>query len=176
MITANAGREEVISEIETQMQDLKAMVQNLSADQINTIPYKNSWTAAQLLVHVSKSTKAVAGAMEALAEIAGRDPGEKINGLRAALLDFSTSLKAPGFIVLEEGVYKKEDILGNLAQSINALKKAVVSADLKGLVKDFPLGDVTKLELLHFALYHTQRHLHQMQKISAALSFESQKQ
>ena len=31
-------------------------------------------------------------------------------------------------------------------------------------------GEITKLELLHFVLYHTQRHIHQLKKILAAIS------
>ena len=56
-----------------------------------------------------------------------------------------------------------------LKLAFNKLKENERKTDLTSLVEGLPLGPITKLEILHFSLYHTQRHLHQMKKIVAAL-------
>jgi len=37
------------------------------------------------------------------------------------------------------------------------------------VITGLPLGDVTKLEITHFMLYHLQRHLMQMRRITGVL-------
>ena len=78
-------------------------------------------------------------------------------------------MKSPDFIVPEEGPYEKQAITEELTNALMHLKESSVNANLSDLVKGLPLGDITKLEILHFVLYHTQRHRHQMNKICDAL-------
>ena len=100
---------------------------------------------------------------------AERDPGERIAGLRKAFLDFSSKMKSPDFIIPEEGPYEKQAVINELKASFELLKENTNKANLIELLQGLPLGEITKLELLHFVLYHTQRHLHQMKKITGEL-------
>ena len=104
------------------------------------------------------------------AKPAERYPGEKIAGLKKAFLNFSTKMKAPEFVVPEAGPYEKQAAMDELNNSLKVLKEDSGKANLNELVEGLPLGPTTKLELLHFCLYHTQRHLHQMEKIAEALN------
>ena len=169
MTTASAGKKEVLVQIENVLKDVHKTVLHLTAEEMNTVPYKDSWTAAQVLVHLSKSANDLGQAMLAPAELTSRDPGERIAKFRRIFLDFNTKINAPEFIIPEEGLHRKESVLRNLDQSYEAFNKATALTDLREEVKGLPLGDVTKLELLHFVLYHTQRHLHQLQKICDAV-------
>ena len=108
-------------------------------------------------------------AMQMNAKPAERDPGERITQLKNIFLDFSKKLTQPEFIVPEEKVYEKHSSIDELSQSFNQFKEAAGNANLNGLVEGLPLGPITKLEIIHFVLYHTQRHLHQMKNICAAL-------
>lgn len=69
----------------------------------------------------------------------------------------------------EERNYIRDEIVTALVNSIDALKKDRAAQNLLEVVKMKIFGDVTKLELLHFVLYHTQRHVHQLKKILEAL-------
>jgi len=73
------------------------------------------------------------------------------------------------FILPAEGPFTKEEVIADLISSFNAFRHHATLANIDDLVEGLPLGDVTKLELLHFILYHTQRYLHQLNKISEAL-------
>ena len=135
-------------------------------DKVNTILYEGSWTAPQLLRHVTKSINGMTKALHMDAKPAERNPGERIEELKKVFLDFSIKLTQPEFIVPEEMIYKKQASIEELNKSFNRFKE---SANLYELVEGLPLGPITKLEIIHFVLYHTQRHLHQMKKICEAL-------
>ena len=168
-ITETSDKNELLTAIDDVVSELQGLMSSLNENEINTIPYKDSWTAGQLFRHVTKSTNGMSKAMDMKTKPAGRDPGEKIPMLRNAFLDFSKKMKSPDFIIPEEGPYEKLSTIEKLNKSFGHLKESSSHANLADMVENLPLGAVTKLEILHFVLYHTQRHLHQMKKIVAAL-------
>ncbi|MEO6221498.1 MAG: hypothetical protein ABIO81_13780 [Ginsengibacter sp.] len=78
-------------------------------------------------------------------------------------------MKSPDTIVPDDGPFEIISVTDALQKSFNALKENSTQAKLDEIVKGLPLGEITKLELLHFVLYHTSRHVHQMRKIKEAL-------
>jgi hypothetical protein len=154
--------------------DTVSAISNLMAavdeERINTIPFDGSWTAPQLLRHVSKSMQGMAKAMQMEAKPANRNPEERIEGLKNVFLDFSRKLTQPDFLIPENQVYKKQPAIDELKKSFNEFKANASRANLNELVEGLPLGPITKLEIIHFVLYHTQRHLHQMKNICAVLN------
>jgi len=168
-ITETSDKTELLSAIDEVVSQLQGLMSTLDENRINTIPYKDSWTAGQLFRHVTKSTNAMSKAMSMESKPAGRDPGEKIAMLKKTFLDFSEKLKSPDFIVPEPGPYEKQTSIEKLNKSLRHLKESAGNANLTDMVDNLPLGAITKLEILHFVLYHTQRHLHQMKKICDAL-------
>jgi DinB superfamily len=169
MITDTLDKTELLMEIEEALSQMLGLMSSLDENKINVIPYKDSWTAGQLFRHVTKSNNAMSKAMRMESKPAERDPGEKIPELRKTFLDFSTKMKSPEFIVPEEGPYEKRASIEALSQSFEKLKESTNHATLTDMADGLPLGAITKLEVLHFVLYHTQRHLHQMKKICDAL-------
>jgi hypothetical protein len=164
-----SGKDELLTAIREAVSQLQALMASLEPGQVNRIPYPASWTAGQLLRHVSKSIEAMGKAMGLAAKPAARDAGQKIAELRKTFLDFSHPLKSPDFILPENGPYEKGAILEELEESFQQLEENTRQATLTHLVEGLPLGAVTKLEILHFVLYHTQRHVHQMKRIGDAL-------
>ena len=172
MITETSSKNDLFSEIDKALSELISLMTSLNENQINSVPYTNSWTAAQLLRHVTKSTNGMAKAMLMESEPAIRKPGEKIFNLKKTFLDFSSTMKSPDFIVPEAGPYEKQTVINDLNKSFQQFKEVAIEANLNDIVKGLPLGEITKLEILHFVLYHTQRHLHQMKKIYKALKMK----
>jgi phage-related protein len=169
MITDTLNKNELLTSIGEPVAQLIGLMSSLEESKINTVPYKDSWTAGQLLRHVTKSINGMAKAMHAKSKPAERDPGEKIPQLKKAFLDFANKMKSPDFIVPEEGPYEKQATIEELNRSFEHLKEGTTNADLTDMADNLPLGAITKLEILHFVLYHTQRHVHQMKKICDAL-------
>jgi len=160
---------DLLDQIDETVSELIELMSLLDEDDVNTIPYQDSWTAGQLFEHITKSTESLARAMQKEGTPTERDPGEHIDNLKRIFLDFSTKLKSPDFIVPLEGLYEKSVSIQKLGSSFQHLRDSARSADLTVVIKGTPLGDSTKWEILHFVLYHTQRHLHQMKKIYDAL-------
>jgi DinB superfamily len=170
MITETSNKSELLTAVDEAVSQMQGLMLPLDENQVNSVPYEDSWTPGQLFRHVSKSIGGMAKAMQMEAKPAERDPGEKIAGLKKTFLDFSTKMKSPDFVVPEDGPYEKKAAMEELNNSLELLKENTGKANLNELVEGLPLGPTTKLELLHFCLYHTQRHLHQMEKIAEALN------
>lgn len=169
MITATSTKEEILTAIGEAVSDMGGLMESLDESQVNTVPYEGSWTAGQLFSHVTKSINGLAGALLKESAIAERDAGEKIAGLKATFLNFSNKFNAPDFIVPGDGPFQKQSSIDDLNSSFGLLKENAGKANLNELLTGLPMGELTKLELLHFVLYHTQRHLHQMKRITDAL-------
>jgi phage-related protein len=169
MATETSDTSEILSATSDAISKLTDLMLAVDEDKINTVPYNGSWTAPQLLRHVTKSINGMTRAMQTDAKPAGRNPGERIEQLKKIFLDFSKKLTQPEFIVPEEQIYEKQSAVDELNTSFNRFKESAVAANLDDLIEGLPFGPVTKFEIIHFVLYHTQRHLHQMKKICDAL-------
>jgi len=169
MATEKEDKNEVIAAIGSAVSELAGLMSSVEKDKVNIIPYEGSWTAPQLLRHVTKSISGMAKAMHMDAKPANRDPGERIEELKTVFMDFSKKMNSPEFIVPEDKMYEKQTSIDDLNQSFDQFEENTKTTNLNELVEGLPLGPVTKLELIHFTLFHTQRHLNQMKKICNAL-------
>jgi len=169
MATTTLDKNEIFTPIAEAVAQLNDLLLSVDENKINTIPYEGSWTAPQLLTHVTKSINGMADAILMAAQPAERDPGERIEQLKTIFLDFSKKLNSPQFIIPEEGTYERQPTIDKLNKSFNLFNENANNANLNELVEGLPLGPITKLEIIHFVLFHTQRHLHQMKKICEAL-------
>ncbi len=145
--------------------DLVDLIKSTNEASLNLVPFEGSWTAAQLVRHVTKSNKAIAQGMEMDGTPAQRDPGEGVEKIKKMFLDFESKYQSPEFIVPENIHFERERIITALQKSIEQLEKARDKAELTEMINLPIFGEVTKLELLYFVLYHTQRHNHQLRKI-----------
>ncbi len=148
---------------------LLTLISQLDETELNTIPFKDSWTAAQLASHVTKSNKGMAQALEMEGMPANRDPAQGMERLKKMFLDFTVKYKSPDFILPAEKTYQKEQVLPDLQHSISKLSEIRSRVNLAEMINVPIFGETTKLELLYFVLYHTQRHLHQLNNILKSL-------
>ena len=169
MITETSTKEELLTAIDEAILQLQTLLSQLNEDKLNAIPYEGSWTAAQLLQHVTKSIDFMAKAMLDAPKPADRNPGEKIAHLKNIFLDLSNKMNSPDFIFPDTIPSTKQASSDALSKTFEQFKASVHQADLNDIVDGLPFGSTTKLEILHFVLYHTQRHLQQMQNICASL-------
>jgi len=169
MATEALDTTEILAATSDAISQITDLMSAVDEDKVNTVPYEGSWTTPQLLRHVTKSINGMTRAMQMEAKPAKRDPSERIDELKKIFLDFSKKLTQPDFIVPEERIYEKQSSIEELNKSFSRFKESAAGANLDDLIEGLPLGPITKLEIIHFVLYHTQRHLHQMKKICEAL-------
>jgi len=171
-ITEESGQQDILTAIDVIAMQMAGLILPLDDKQLNAVPYPKSWTAGQLLQHITKSVTAIATALHKDASPAERDPKLRIIELKQVFLDITHTMESPDFIVPEKKNFEKQSNIKELNRSLSKLKESVETTDIYSLVTSLPVGPVTKIELLHFVLYHMQRHLIQMKKITLALQVQ----
>ena len=156
----------LFSKIKEVGDELYQLLEPLSESQINTVPFKDSWTPAQLATHVTKSNKGMEQALEMQGAASDRDIAERVPELESLFLNFEIKMQSPPFIVPGPAPYEKQKVLAAFKTSCDAVFAQMQHTQLAEVIdmsKTF--GQISKLELCHFVLYHTQRHLHQLKKM-----------
>ncbi len=165
MIKDKLNTSELFTSLGQTSSELLELISSEDSAAINTIPFKNSWTAAQVVSHLIKSNKAIAQSLHMEGKSVDRNPGERTGELKKMFLNFATKFQSPAFILPIRDIYQKDLLIGDLKKSIEQLMEAGNTVNLSEIISLPAFGEITKYELLHFVLYHTQRHTHQLKKI-----------
>lgn len=160
---------ELYQEFEAATNAYISIVAALSQDEINTVPFEGSWTAAQVTEHLCKSDNAMIKALTGPVQPTNRPADENVNNLSAIFLDFSTKLPSPEFIIPAAGTHDKEDLLKFFKAGREQIGKAIKTLDLTASCHMPIFGEPTRLELIAFIIFHTRRHTNQVKHISEKL-------
>jgi len=169
----NVNTNELFASLGHTTSELLKSISSFSETQINEIPWAGSWTAAQVAEHVTKSNIEIAKSLKKEGKLTGRAPDAGVDQLKRIFLDFDKKLLSPEFILPSQDIYQKKLVIDNLEVSIIQLKELRRSVNLFEMIDHPIFGEVTKLELLHFVVYHTQRHLNQLKNIFAATNLNA---
>lgn len=158
----------IINELDKAMSKTISLIESANEISINQIPFKGSWTAAQTARHLVKAGADMPALFAAQAPTANRQPDEKAGELKGILLDFDKKMESPEFIIPEDKNYTKKELINDTEKIRKETMEVLTTArldEIPTLQEGNPLKDYTKLELLHFAVYHTQRHNRQIKNI-----------
>lgn len=165
MAIAATNNSIIIGSLHNTGEELLELLKSCPENCINTIPFEGSWTVAQVADHITLSNISIARALSLEGIPINRAPDERAGELKDIFLDFSKKFKAPVFIVPAKDVYAKEELIHNLEHSIHTIKEVSDHTDLSVLINHPAFGDISKLEILYFVWFHTQRHLQQVKNI-----------
>jgi hypothetical protein len=163
----------IVAELDDTTKALLEAVSSFTEEQFNTVPFADSWTAAQVAEHLLKSESGVQKTLTAATRPAERNPEEKAGILRSIFLDLTTRLKAPEFIIPSDKPQEKESLFTALRNTRARIRESVSTLDLSEACTSFPLpalGELTRYEWACFVIYHSQRHIHQLRNIHEKLS------
>jgi dihydrofolate reductase len=167
IMTENINTGELFVTLDNTTSELIALISSFSETQINEIPSAGSWTAAQVADHVTKSNIGIIKFLKKEGKSPDRAADAGVKELKKTFLDFDKKLKSPEFILPTQDIYQKKLVIDNVEISIAQLKELSRQVNLFEVISHPIFGEVTKLELLHFVVYHTQRHIHQLKNILA---------
>ena len=162
-------KERLIEVLEETTRQLLEKVQQFDEVEINEIPFTNSWTAAQVADHLTKSNNSIVKAMLLNGTTINRNPRARVEELEKVFLDFDSKLKSPDFILPSQDIYEKEVVMYNLKWSVEKLMEVSGESELSEMINHRAFGDITKFEVLYFVHFHTLRHIHQLDKIYEAV-------
>jgi len=170
MVIERLNTHELFTSLNEIWSEFLNLVFSVDEQDINIVPFEDSWTVAQLATHVTKSNKAIVQALQMEGKACSRNADERTNELRKTFLDFTVKFQSPEFIVPEKKEYKKEAVVQQLENSIEQLRQLRTKANLYEIIMLPAFGEVTKFEILYFVLVHTQRHLRQLKNILSIIN------
>jgi len=163
---------EVSRQLDDTTEELLQIISSTSQDKINRVPFEGSWTAGQVAEHLTKSGSAIIKALQGPARETSRNPAENVKEVKAIFLDFNIRFEAADFLQPPNINYKKEMLIESLKAIHAQLNNVIETFDLtQTCLNAVPaLTDYTRLELIYFVIYHTQRHIRQLRNIHDQVS------
>ncbi len=144
---------------------------SFGTEEFNTKRSDGGWSAAQVGEHMNKS-HGLGELLRGTTTDTERDPAEFILMLKDTFLDLENKMQSPEFVVPEDKIYGKADLIRDLSEKIADTKMAIRDLDLSLTCTDFVLPQsppFTRLEWVYFLVYHTQRHTEQLKKLHGDL-------
>lgn len=145
--------------------ELQGIISSYNEKEINTVPVKGSWTAAQVADHLIKSNNSIGKALAIHSLQTRADADARKDELKNQFLDFTIKFQSPDFILPDKNYYEQGELMEDLFHSFKNLHEKSSHTDLSESINHPAFGEITKLELIYFVWYHTQRHLRQLKNI-----------
>ena len=164
--------EAILSRLEAATDELTGLLSSLSETELNTRPFDGSWTAAQVGEHLLKSY-GVGRILKAPVKKTERPSDQKVEAIKEVFLNFDIKMESPEFITPSDGHIDQATLLSSLSNVTSEIQATAEQLDLSETCTAFALpqmGEFTRLEWLHFMLYHTQRHNRQLKNICQKLT------
>ena len=175
MTTEKTDAQEIFIAVDNTTLELLQLVSSFDEKEINKIPFEGSWTAAQVAEHVTRSNMGITKEFLKTGKACEREPDAGVQKLKSIFLNFSTKLKSPEFILPTKDIYQKETVVSDLRKSIEDLKEVSRNENLFQIINHAIFGEITRLEMLHFVVYHTKRHIHQLKNIFRIIEDQKRK-
>ena len=166
----------ITTKFQQTIKELTEMLEAFSTEQLNKIPFPNSWTAGQVGDHLLKSY----GSWEIFkgaTEFADRQYDKNCKTLSDLFLNFNIKLIAENSdaIYPSDGYIENENLISNIQTISDRIISFSSRNDLRVLCLDFEFPTfeyMTRFEWLHFYAVHTQRRIKQLTKISNILNIQ----
>jgi hypothetical protein len=150
--------------------ELTTLLSSFTTEQFNSIPFEGSWTTGQVATHLLKSYSGAPAFLQGPVKETKRDPAQHVGPLHQLFTDHTRKIKAPAFLLPEEKTYNKAELINSIKAISGQIAEAVRDSDLSETCMGFALptiGEMTRLEWIHFIILHTERHIHQLKNIKA---------
>ena len=162
----------LIESIEKTNGDVVKILSSFTQEQINAVPFAGSWTAAQVADHIYKFQVGIPGLMNGETKPTDRKPDEQEPAIKNVFLDFTAKFQSPEFVLPTEEPQHKEELINKINNTTKEISNSMNSLDLSETCLAFAIpgfNEFTRMEWGYFILYHTQRHVHQLENISKVL-------
>ena len=164
-------------QIKETFEELSHIVSSFNEDQINIVPFEGSWTAGQVTEHILMSASGFEQMMNGPVADTDRAPDEFADKLKVTFLDFTVKMQSPDFVLPADKKYEKKELITRIEDLPEKINRSIQTLDLAKTCLAFELpqlGFLTRLESVHFILYHTQRHVHQLKNIHQTIIIKTE--
>ncbi|MBO9701424.1 MAG: DinB family protein [Sporocytophaga sp.] len=164
---------ELIEELNNSTNMLTNKINQFKDNDFNVKPEPNQWSAGDVAEHIYILESFINKVLVGTCISTERNPEEKILVVKNIFSNFDKKLNAPDPIAPSVNIKTIDQLLNDIKTSRLITEQIVSAHDLSLICKDFVhkgFGEMTRTEWVHFCIYHTERHLHQMQKIKEKIS------
>ncbi len=158
-------KNEIIADIE---QTINWITKLIDPTIYNQVPFEGSWTAGQVVEHILMVGNGFTQLLNGPNEATTRPVDEHVSRIKTMFLDFNSKSTASPNVTPQPGVYDVQDHLTRLEKLKTGITAAINSLDLNRTCMGFDIrtfGHLTGLEAAYFFLFHTKKHVHQLQNI-----------
>ncbi|HET8573597.1 MAG TPA: DinB family protein [Edaphocola sp.] len=167
--TINSTKTEALAQLWTgAAQRLADTVISFKENDFNRVPFAGSWTGAQVSEHVIKSMALIHQMVNDTITSTARGPEDHIPFLSSIMENMVVKTQSAPNLVPGEEPMSPAEIQNGLLERQNDLLQDIHRLDLSKTctVSEFPgLGFLTRIELISFCIFHTERHNRQLRNI-----------
>ena len=146
---------------------LLTTLSGFSEERFNTRSSTGRWSAGDIAEHLYILDTRVNKILQQPALPAERPHDQKAGMIESSLLDRNQKYTVPDFIRPSTTEKDQQEIISKLQAERQELIHIVQSIDLTEMVSTnhIRLGSLTRLEWIYFSIYHTQRHIAQLEEL-----------
>jgi hypothetical protein len=160
--------ENLIKEMKSSLAAFESTFLSCPEKCINDVPFSGSWTAAQLVKHMTMSNDGFADLFNGPTTETSRPADLMAEKIKTILEDFNYKMNSPDFLYPPFKDYDHEELKVALEKVESKLVNMVDKLDWTKTCTGFELpvlGNLTRLEAIYFIIYHTKRHTKQLDDI-----------
>ncbi|MEO8886254.1 MAG: DinB family protein, partial [Mucilaginibacter sp.] len=134
---------------------------------------EGSWTAGQVMEHINMVGMGFCKLINGATETTTRRVDEHVERITTMFLNFGAKNIASPDIVPVLADYNLQDQLAKLESIKTSIINDINTLDMSMTCLDFDIrtfGHLTRLEAVYFFLFHTKKHIHQLQNIVKKLN------
>ena len=160
------NKDVILADLNQTTKKLLQVIASFTAEHFNQKPSETAWSPAQVAEHLVKVDSSTIKALSGESIPTNRPPEQKIPLLKGAMED-DTKRVAPDLVLPSGENRTPQELMEQLQTQKELMVKAIEESDMTEACTSFKhpaLGIMTKIEWVYFNIYHTERHLKQMQQ------------
>ncbi len=161
-------KQQLLSDLDISTSHLLQWLSNSNTGKLNLSPNDNGWSAAQIAEHLLMLEVIANKVLRGKTIATNRPPDEKINLIKKVMSDSNTKRIAPEIVAPSAELKDPHVLIEQIKTQRELLKKAINETDMTEACISFKhpgLGTLTRFEWIYFTIFHTQRHLRQLQEL-----------
>lgn len=162
------SNDEVIADLNENTGLMVAALAIIPAEKFNVSHENGGWSIAEVAEHLFLIEKAIHGVLKGPAKIVERNPAEKLALVEKAFSDIAAKYQSPPLFIPEKKETRQPEIIEKLGIERKRIIETIAALDLSQTCTAFKhpnFGSFTRFEWVYFDIYHSQRHIKQIENI-----------
>lgn len=160
--------DQIIADLDNNTQALVDCLSGFSPDTVNKKPNENNWSAAEVAAHLLRLDFGINRVLNGPTSDATRPYDAKMDVFKTALASIDRVLNAPESMIPSATPKDIQYVIDQIKEEREKMKTTIRTADLTQICVAFDhpyFGEFSRYEWLYFNIFHTERHLKQIERI-----------